>query len=178
MVEHAKAEDIQSKMYLPDDVLGLLHEFTRPVFKYIHEFNAYKRIHQHDCVLLMDKLSREPDPVIEYLRDYLAVVEQKEAVNADYRAHMARSRKDLTVAELLQYRVDQEWLHEQTEYASWLACWYHHELQRELVGRDVIQNEWFPYERTPLYEEDDDDYSLRRWEWSGAGWVATQVGWT
>ena len=175
----ALAEAEKSEMFFPDDLRGLLHEFTRPRFKYIHEFNAYKRIHQHECHLLMIKLNGyDPEPTVECLRDYLAAVEQKDAVNADYCAHMARSRKELTVAELLQYRVDQEWLHEQSDYASWLTCWYHHELNRELLGRHIVQNEWFPYERTPLYEEDDDDYSLRRWEWTGAGWVATQVGWT
>jgi hypothetical protein len=180
---HAEAEKSEEKseenseMFFPDDLQGLLHEFTRPRFKYIHEFNAYKRTHK-DCHLLKTKLEEDSEPVVECLRDYLAAVEQMETVNADYCAHMARSRKELTVAELLQYRVDQEWLHEQSDYASWLTCWYHHELNRELVGRDIIQNEWFPYERTPLYEEDDDDYSLRRWEWTGAGWVATNVGWT
>jgi hypothetical protein len=149
-------------MYFPDDLLGLLREFTRPIFKYIHEFNAYKRIHRHDCHLLMIKLNSNPEPTLECLKEYLDSVEAVRIANEAYAAHMARPR-DLTVAELLQYRVDQDMLHEESSYASWLTCWYHHELQRELVGRDVITQEWFPYERTLDSELD--------WEWTGEGWV-------
>jgi hypothetical protein len=29
----------------------------------------------------------------------------------------------------------------------------------------------------PLYEEDDDDYSLRRWERTQNGWERTNEGW-
>jgi len=176
---HAEVREAEkSEMYFPDDLCELLREFTRPVFKYFQEFNAYKRTHHHDCHLLLIKLNSEnPGPTLECLRDYLAAADVLRMANEEYAAHMARPRGDLTVAELLQYRVDQDLLHEESAYASWLTCWYHHELNRELIGRDIVQNEWFPYERTPLYEEDDDDYSLRRWEWTAGGWVATEVGW-
>ena len=172
---HAEAE--KSEMYFPDDLRELLREFTRPVFKYFREYNEYVRIHKKEYHLLKTKLSGEDqEQVIECLRDYLAASEVYRIANEGYAAHMARPRGDLTVAELLQYRVDQDLLHEESSYASWLTCWYHHELQRELIGRHIVA-EWFPYERTPLYEEDDDDYSLRRWEWTAGGWVATEVGW-
>ena len=171
-------QSLKSEMYFPDDLLGLLREYTRPVFKYIHEFNAYKRIHRHECYLLMIKLNSDyPGNTVECLREYLDSVDYLNHANKTYSDHMARPRGGLTVAELLQYRVDQELLHEESSYASWYSCWTHHELQRELLGRNVITNEWFPYEKTPLYEEDDDDYSLRRWEWTAGGWVMTGVGW-
>jgi hypothetical protein len=166
-----------SEMFFPDDLRGLLREFTRPCFKYIQEYNAYKRTHKNS-ELLRAKLEEDSLPVVECLRDYLASAEQKAAVDTKYCTHMAQIRPEFTVAELIQFRVDQEWLREESEYASWLTCWYHHELQRELIGRSTLIEEWMPYERTPLYEEDDDDYSLRRWEWTAGGWVATQVGWT
>jgi len=137
-------------------------------FQYSTEFDAYTRRHPN-AGELRARLQEDNPLVVERLRDYLDSVEVLKNANQAYADHMARPRRDLTVAELLQYRVDQDLLHEQTEYASWLTCWAHHELQAEVLGRDVVTTEFPPY-REPLYE-DDEDPGLR-WTWTLYGWVA------
>lgn len=160
-------------MWFPDDLRGLLRDFTRPVFQYYAEFNAYKQIHG-DCHMLQ-KLRSDPERAVMCLRAYLDTVEDLRIANETYRNHMDRPRGDLTVPELLQYRVDQNRLHEETAYASWVTCWYHQQLQSEVLGTFITH--FPPYNPYKLYEEDD-DYSLRRWEWTVGGWVATEEGWS
>jgi len=155
-------------MLFPDDLCELLHEFAGPRFKYFKEFNAYARRHPN-AVLLRARLEEENPLVVERLRDYLDSIEVLKDANEAYADHMARPRRDLTVAELLEYRVDQDLLHEQTDYASWLTCWAHHELQAEVLGRDVITAEFPPYQEPRPYT-DEDDPGLE-WQWTPSGWV-------
>ena len=106
--------------------------------------------------------------VTYYLCGYLDATEYLRNSGKTYTEHMARPRGDLTVAELLQYRVDQVFLQEENSHASWLTCWWHHEVRAELRGRDLIREE-FPPRDNALYEEDEDDFSLRRWQWTPGG---------
>ncbi len=136
-------------------------------FQYSTEFDAYTRRHPNAAVLRA-RLEEDNPLVVERLRDYLDAIQVLHNANATYADHMAQPRRDLTVAELLEYRVHQDLLHEQTEYASWLTCWYHHELQAEVLGRDVITTEFPPYREPPLYDEDDPGLE---WQWTPNGWV-------
>jgi len=162
-------------MLFPDDLRQLLHEFAGPKFKYFKEFNAYKRMIWFDCAALRTKLNGEnPEPTAEILRAYLEAEENLRQANAAYSDHMARSRADLTVSELIQYRVDQERLWEETSYGSWVCVCTHQELRADIYGEDPGE---YPSYGNSLYEEDEEDYSLRRWAWTEGGWVATTVGW-
>ena len=143
-----------------------MNNLPETTFLYSTEFDAYTRRHPN-AGELRARLEEENPLVVERLRDYLDSVEVLKDANEAYADHMSRSRRDLTVAELLEYRVDQDLLHEQTDYASWLTCWAHHELQAEVLGRDVVTTEFPPY-REPLYE---DDPGLE-WQWTPYGWVA------
>ena len=146
-----------------------MNNLPETTFLYSTEFDAYTRRHPN-AGELRAKLAEDNPDVVERLRDYLDSVEVLKNANQAYSDHMLRSRRDLTVAELLEYRVHQDLLYEQTEYASWLTCWAHHELQAEVLGRDVVTTEFPPYRAPQLYE-DEDDPGLR-WEWTPYGWVA------
>ncbi len=157
-------------MTLPVDLCKYLHEFTRPVFPYFQEINDYKRFHRipaaHKVEALKEKLMGEDaEKVLAYLRDYLGAEQQLVMANEDYAAHMARSRRDLTVAELLEYRVIERELHEDTCYASWLTCWYHHELQAEVIGRNIIWYKFPPFKCSP---------QTGNWTRTLGGWVFHQ----
>jgi hypothetical protein len=45
------------------------------------------------------------------------------------------------------------------------------------VVLDIELKFWDFDDLNPLYEEDDDDYSLRRWERTHNGWEPTNQGW-
>ena len=148
-------------MTLPEDLCKYLREFTRPVFRYFAEFNEYKRTHRNSDALKAKLSGEDAEHVLEYLRRYLGAEQQLTMAQEDYAEHMARSRQDLTVAELLEYRVEERYLHEEVSYASWLTCLHHHELQAEVIGRNIIWYQCHPYKGTP----------------QTGGWTRTLGGW-
>ena len=58
-----QVEPENSGMFFPDDILGVLHEFTRPCFKYFREFNAYTKIRGYSPLLRMRLDSDDPERV-------------------------------------------------------------------------------------------------------------------
>lgn len=141
-------------------------------FPYSAELDAYTLRHPNAVELRAKLVGDNSERVAEFLREYLDSVQVLQNANAAYAAHMAQPRGDLTVAELLEYRVRQDRLYEQMDYASWLTCSCHHELQAEVLGRDVVTTDFGPYREPPLYEDEDDEDPGLRWRWTPYGWVA------
>lgn len=160
-------------LLLPDDVLGLITALSKPVFEHFQDYNAYVRIFRKEYPELKAKLSANEDTVVA-LRAFLDSQQYLDQSGAFYTAHMACPRPD-NIRDLLEYRVMQEELSEERRYASWWCCRCHLELQS--VVHDHAIDLWDYDAVIPLYEEDDDDYSLRRWERTQNGWERTNEGW-
>ncbi len=135
-------------------------------------YNAYVSIFGKEYPELKAKLMANDEKTVVAVRAFLEARQYLDQSGATYTAHMARPRPD-NVEDLIEYRVMQEALHEENRYDSWWSCRCHRLLQSE-VHQTAF--EFWDFEE-PLYEEDEDDYSLRRWERTQNGWVQTEVGW-
>jgi hypothetical protein len=130
-----------------------------------NHYSNYLKIQGSDRMGLKDALSK--DGVVNALKDYLDSTDHLQTTCDDYTTFMAIPRPNFNVRELMEFWVERDRLHEVTRYASWLTCWYHHELQAEVLGRGVVWGHFPDYEETvPLYEEDDD-----------VKWYKTPTGW-
>ena len=121
-------------MELPPELVSIIREYSKPMFRYFREVNAYKRIHLKADRLTAKLKGKDADRVYQYLCAYLDSTDDLRSI--EYKNHMDKPR-DLTV-EL--YRV-----HEEVMYREWLSGWHHHELQSEILGRDVVWWEFAPY---------------------------------
>jgi len=67
-------------MELPDDVLALVREYSRPWFTYFKEYNhALKVLGKKKWIVLLTKLQTEPEHVLPALHTYLdALIKKKE----------------------------------------------------------------------------------------------------
>jgi hypothetical protein len=127
-------------------------------------YSNYLKIQGSDRMGLKDALSK--DAVVNALKDYVDATDYLQITGENYTTFMAIPRKNFNVRELMEFRVERDRLHEVNRYASWLTCWYHHELQAEVLGRDIVRGHFPEYEETgQLYEEDD------------VIWYKTQTGW-
>ena len=142
------------------------------MFPRFQDYNAYVSIFGKEYHELKAKLFANDDATVIALRDYLDAKRFLAQSGANYTVHMSRPRPD-NVAGLMEYRVMQEAMHEENRYDAWWCCRCHRSLQSRV--RETAFEFW-DFE-DPLYEEDEDDYSLRRWERTQNGWVQTEVGW-
>ena len=159
-------------LVLPDDVLGLINALSMPVFQHFQDYKDYVRLFGKEDPALKAKLMANDEETVVALREYLEAKETLEQSCANYTAYMSRPRPG-NVEGLIEYRVRQEALYEENCYDSWWCCRCHRALQSAVHEVDFM--EW-DYENR-LYEEDDDDYSLRRWQHTANGWGPTHVGW-
>ena len=136
------------------------------------DYKAYVDLFGKEYPELKAKLTANDEDTVVALRDFLDAQQYLQRSGANYNAHMARPRPD-NVEGLIEYRVMQEALYEENCYDSWWSCRCHRALQSAVLE---IAFDFWPFEN-PLYEEDEDDYSLRRWERTANGWGATEVGW-
>ena len=159
-------------LVFPDDVLSVIRGLSKPVFEHFQDYKAYVRIFGKEYPELKAKLMANDEATVVALRDYLDAKRFLAQSGAKYTAHMSRPRPD-NVGDLIEYRVMQEALHEENRYDAWWSCRCHRSLQSRV--RETAFEFW-DFE-DPLYEEDEDDYSLRRWTRTANGWVQTEVGW-
>ena len=165
---------LDKPLFLPDDVMGMITALSKPVFRYYEEYNAYVRHFRKEWPELKVKLSANDEDTVVALRAYLDSAQYVKQSGAIYTDHMAGPRPD-NVRDLIEYRVMQDELHEENRYASWWACRCHRALQSAVL--EIPFNFWDFENMVPLYEEDDDDYSLRRWVRTHNGWERTEEGW-
>jgi hypothetical protein len=159
-------------LVLPDDVLSVIRGLSKPVFEHFQDYKAYVRIFGKEYPELKAKLMANDEATVVALRAYLDAKQYLEQSGANYKEHMSRPRPD-NVADLIEYRVMQEALHEENRYDAWWSCNCHRSLQSRV--RETVFEFWDFEDR--LYEEDDDDYSLQRWERTANGWEPTSIGW-
>ena len=143
-----------------------------PLFEHFQEYNKYVCIFGKEYPKLKSKLCDEE--VVVALRTYLESDDYSQKAGSIYKAYVSLPRP-VTVPELIEFRVTQHELHQETRYASWWACCCHQALQSAV--HDQEYRFWDYDEMVPLYEQDDDDFSLRRWEKTPNGWEPTNVGW-
>ena len=136
------------------------------------DYKAYVDLFGKEYPELKAKLTANDEDTVVALRAFLDAQQYLQRSGANYKAHMARPRPD-NVEGLIEYRVMQEALYEENCYDSWWSCRCHRALQSAVLE---IAFDFWPFEN-PLYEEDEDDYSLRRWERTANGWEPTEVGW-
>ena len=134
-----------------------------------HDYETYVRIFGEDMAL---KAQLTDEDTVLALRAYIEAQQYLEQSGANYTEHMSLPRPD-NVRDLLEYRVMQEALYEENRYDSWWCCRCHRALQSVVHDQEFIDWDF----DDPLYEEDEDDYSLRRWERTANGWGPTEVGW-
>ena len=149
-----------SKCPIPFELWHLVVSFTVE-----NHYSNYLKIHGSDRMGLKDALCKEH--VMNALKDYMDATNYVQTTGEDYTSFMAIPRPNFNVRELMEFWVERDRLQEVNRYASWLTCWYHHELQAEVLGRDVVRGHFADYEETvPLYEEEDD-----------VKWYKTPTGW-
>jgi len=165
---------LDEPLIFPDDILGMIIALSKPVFRHYVDYNAYVRIFRQENPVLRAKLSANDEDTVVALRAYLDSDQYLRQTGEIYTDHMRRPRPD-NVRDLIEYRVTQHALHEENRYAGWWACRCHRALQSVVL--DIEFDFWDFENMTPLYEEDDDDYSLRRWERTHNGWEPTNQGW-
>jgi hypothetical protein len=161
-------------LILPDDILGIIRALSKPVFLHAVDYNAYVRMFRKEYPELRSKLSANDEDTVVALRAYLDADQYIKQTGEIYTDHMTRPRPD-NVRDLIQYRVTQHELHEENRYAAWWACHCHRALHSVVL--DIEFDFWEFENMNPLYEEDDDDYSLRRWERTHNRWERTDQGW-
>ena len=154
-------KNMDAPLVLPDDVL-----------QHFQDYKAYVDIFGKEHPALRSKLMANDEETVVALREYLVANEFMEQSRANYAAYMSLPRPG-NVEGLIEYRVRQEALYEENCYDSWWSCRCHRALQSAVLE---IAFDFWPFEN-PLYEEDEDDYSLRRWERTANGWEPTEVGW-
>ena len=165
---------MDAPLVLPDDVLGMISALSKPAFEHFQDYNAYVRIFQKEYPELKAKLCAKDQEVVIALRVYLDSHDFLQRSGAIYKVHMACPPPDNLLG-LFQYRLTQEELYGNNCYDSWWSCRCHRALLS--LVHDEEFNFWDYEVKTPLYEEDDDDYSMRRWRRTHYGWERTEVGW-
>ena len=163
---------MDAPLVLPDDVLREISDLSKPVFQHFQDYKAYVRIFGKEYPELKAKLMANDEDTVVALREYLEAKQYLEQSGANYKAHMSRPCPD-NVADLIEYRVRQEALYEENCYDSWWSCRCHRALQSVVLD---TMFEFWAFEN-PLYEEDEEDYSLRRWTRTANGWGPTDQGW-
>jgi hypothetical protein len=88
-------------MELPDDVLQLVREYSRPVFRYVREYNQFMRLFgKKNWSVLKEKLHTDPEHVLPAIYDYQDALIRKKEIH-----HTLDNSQSDSEKEILLYRV-------------------------------------------------------------------------
>ncbi len=130
------------KMFLPEELVLTIREYTKPVFQHFREYNAYLRTFP-DNPLLKSKLYANDQEVVNALKTFLESEEQRRNSGEIYEAF--RSSPD----NLINYRAIRKELYDANRYDAWWAWRCHHALTSLVYGRAF---HFWDYETAEEYE--------------------------